>query len=74
MSGSDGEVRCTALDSRDDRSALVMTPPCDCPRCRGEDVYRPAPADDGWLRMSGTSQRLRVARFELGDTGRAVLG
>jgi len=70
----EADVRCTALDSRDDWAALVVTPPCDCPRCRGEEVYRSAPVDDGWLRMSGTTQRFRVARFELGDTGRAVLG
>lgn len=71
---SSDERRCTALDSRDDWAALVTTPPCDCPRCAPEEVYVPTPVDDGWLRRSGSSQRLRVARFELGATGRAVLG
>ena len=72
---SESEQICRALDSRDDRAALVTTPPCDCPRCQPERFYQLAEGnDDGWLRMSGTRQRFRVTRFELGATGRAVLG
>lgn len=69
------EQPCTALDSRDDRAALVVTPPCDCPRCAPDRFYQPDDDDDQrWLRMSGTRQRYRVEPFQLGSTGRAVLG
>jgi hypothetical protein len=64
---------CTALDSRDDRADLLVTPPCDCPRCAPDRFYQKQD-DDGWLRMSGTRQRYRVEPFPLGAAGREVLG
>lgn len=71
----ESEQICRALEHREDRAAGIMTPPCDCPRCQPERFYeRNDTGDDGWLRMSGTRQRFRVERFELGATGRAVLG
>lgn len=72
---AESEQTCRALDFRDDRRAGIMTPPCDCPRCQPERFYQLDDlGHDGWLRMSGTRQRYRVERFELGATGRAVLG
>jgi hypothetical protein len=68
------EQPCTALDSRDDRADLLVTPPCTCPRCAPDRYYATGEGDDGWLRMSGTRQRHRVEAFQLGATGRAVLG
>lgn len=64
---------CTALDPRENRADLLVTPPCACPRCAPEQLFD-VRGDDGWLRMSGTRQRYRVAAFELGATGRAALG
>lgn len=71
--GAATEDACTALDPGDDRADLLVTPPCACPRCAPDRSYE-VRADDGWLRMSGTRQRYRVAPFELGTTGRTALG
>jgi hypothetical protein len=54
-------------------NAFALLPPCSCPRCapEGLDVLD---LPDGFTRVSGRQQRLRVEPVDLGPNGRALLG
>ena len=69
------EIPCTALENDwgDDRPNILMHPQCACPKCKAAEIENPG-AGEGWLRMSGSRQRLRVEALELGETGSALLG
>jgi hypothetical protein len=68
------EVECTA-DRRDDQlpNAFALLPPCSCPRCAPEGL-NVLDLPNGFTRVSGRQQRLRVEPVDLGDLGRTVLG
>ena len=75
MVSVEDEIPCTAIENDwgDERPNILMHPQCQCPRCKAAEVELQNDGE-GWLRMSGTRQRLRVEAVELGQTGTEALG
>ncbi len=68
------QIECTAFGTDDgDGRNILEIPPCGCPRCTTKLLQAEEP-DARWLRVSGSTQRYRVERIELGPHGRQLLG